>query len=476
MNKIKEKITFMLKKPELVFVIPAIIFGVISAIVMPQLIANDENMHFIRSYQLTELEVEHSCTIPVDIKERGFDAMYSEAGPDYSFSNKKIDQDNKIDTDCGTATSYNPLMHLPQSIGMAIAKVVWPTTGAMILLGRLMNVLFYSIGMYFIIRNAKIGKWLLVVIGLFPEMIHMSSSLSGDAVNNVIVLGFITYMFNLYTQTKKINKKQTIILFVLVILLATTKVPNLILLALIPFLPKKIIPEIRINKIKLSSFASKVIIVFAVGLVALGVLFSWSTLYNSPVIGDAHTANNPVIEKPIRFVKIVYNTYINPDNIFGGVSYSDWLIRGSVGSFSSFKYHLPFSVISMLFTLFLIVGLINNKKEYKLIKKTLKSLSLVATGTLVLIVLAITYALYTAWSIQANGIGPDAQFAVGLQGRYFTAFFLLLLPLMIMIRKYINVNIKEGITTGLLIFIVSLFALSVYILQTFSYIQAAGLY
>ena len=82
-------------------------------------------------------------------------------------------------------------MHLPQALGVFIAKITYPSTGNMVLFGRIVNILVYCAGIFFIIRASRMGKWVLVVIGLMPTLINTASSLSGDVMNNLIVLGFI---------------------------------------------------------------------------------------------------------------------------------------------------------------------------------------------------------------------------------------------------------------------------------------------
>ena len=458
-------------KPEYVFLVPALVFGTLSALLMPQLIVNDENMHFIRSYELSELEFGHSCTIPVEIKERGFFAIYAQKQPDYSFNAKSIDMNNQIATDCGTATSYNPLLHFPQTIGIIFAKLVWPSTGAMILFGRLANVLLFALALFFIIRKAKVGKWVIVVIGLLPMMLHMAGSLSGDTVNNIVIIGFISFLFNLFIQKTMMTKKQLIMLLGLSALLAVTKLPNLALLLLVLFLPGRVLPIITIRQWRIPKTLFRFIAAGICGVAAITVVLAWSTIYNAPVIGSSNI-DNPIIEAPYKLFPVLFNTYINPEIMFEGVSYSDWLMRGVVGSFASFEYYLPYSLVMMLIALILLVGFRRDDSEDKLMKPVLKKLTPVTLVSLGIIIVAITYGLYTAWALQPFGLGKDAQYALGLQGRYFTPLILLLIPLMIFLRRYVSVNVKPGATTGVIVFTVTSFTLAFYLMQTISYALA----
>ncbi len=336
MNKLSKKLKIFFMTPEYIFAVLALVFGLASAVLTPQLIGNDENMHFIRSYALTDFEIAHQCTLPKDIKDRGFYAIYAQDKPDYTFNTKPVDENRTIETDCGSASSYNPLLHLPPALGIEVAKVVWPSTGGMILLGRVFSVLAYVVGLFFIIRFAKVGKWLLVIIGLLPVMIHTSGTLTGDVVNNLIVLAFISYIFNLFVLKTVMTKRQLGTLFIFAELLAVTKPSNLPLLLPILFLPKRILPVIVLLNKRIPLFIVRMTFAVLSGLLAISVLFLWMKIQNTSALLDSASARNPMMENPLFFLEILFNTYINPDIIFGGVSYSDWLMRGMAGSFSSF--------------------------------------------------------------------------------------------------------------------------------------------
>lgn len=462
-NKIKQLFT----KPEYVFIVPALFFGLISTVFIPQLSANDENMHFIRSYELTEGEVGHKCHLPVDIKERAFYQIYAKK-PNFSFDKKKVDMSNKIITDCGTATVYNPMLHIPQVLGVSLAKIIHPSTGVMILFGRITNLLVYCIGLFVIIKYARVGKWMLVIIGLMPTLLHMASTLSGDVVNNVIILGFITYLFNLFTQKKQMTRHQLITLVMFSMFLATTKPTNAILLFPILFLPAKIIPQLVVKGRVIPKSLIRFGIAFSAGVIVALVMALWAFIYKDPTI-TATAAINPVAEKPYRIINILFNTFINPDVIVGGVVYGDWLLRSAVGSFSSFGYHLPFYLVVMTTVLVVIVGLVSNPNEEKIASKVEARMPLAMTSTWLIMVVGITYGLYVSWALKPDIIGPGAKYAYGLQGRYFMPFLMLLYPLFIRLRKYIKVDISNKYFCSFLILFFMCFMLAFYTVQTIYY-------
>ena len=170
-----------IKKPENVFISLSLFFGILSAITVPLLSVADEGHHYMRSYTLSQGRIESgkSCSLPKDILLKVKEAEAN----NFITSYKKLI--NKNDTEihkCSSATGYPPIMHLPQAIGIGIANTIHGSLGITILFGRLFNLIFYSIALYFIIKWVRIGKWAFVATGLFPLMIHLSASLSQEIV------------------------------------------------------------------------------------------------------------------------------------------------------------------------------------------------------------------------------------------------------------------------------------------------------
>ncbi len=65
-------------------------------------------------------------------------------------------------------------MALAMKLGMLMG-LSWPLV---LLMTRLANLLMYTLLMYLAIRKAPVGRWLLLLIGLFPQNIFMAATLS----------------------------------------------------------------------------------------------------------------------------------------------------------------------------------------------------------------------------------------------------------------------------------------------------------
>ena len=446
-----------IKKPENVFISLSLFFGVLSAILVPQLSVSDENMHYLRAYGISQGRVESGsrCTLPKDVAKRAGSVYEGNFSSDYS---KPIDRSSLNIDKCSSASGYPPIMHLPQAIGIGIASLFNGSTGLTILFGRIANALFYSIAIYFIIKWVRVGKWAFVAIGLIPLMVHMASSLSSDCVTNVAVFTITALIINLFTQKDKISNKQIETLLFIGMVLTLTKSINALLLFPLIFLPKHLFSPNKNKKIPFN--IQKWIILTSIGAIAIVSILIWQKIYGQPLLTTG-AAHNPLHSNPLKFIAILFNTYISPT-----IGYADVVLRGSVGDFSSFKYHLPLFILIPLFSLLFLSLLHYNKKDQELLGEQTGKLAVYNLATIGLFICAVSYAMYTAWALLPFRFGEGAYYADGVQGRYFTATAVMLVPVGLWLQKYINVRTKNEKVFNLIMFFGLALILSFYIFET----------
>jgi uncharacterized membrane protein (DUF373 family) len=170
-------------------------------------------------------------------------------------------------------------------------------------------------------------------------MVHTAASLSADVITNVVAIGLLAIIFNLFIQKTKITKTQIYLLIGMSILVGLTKSTNLILLLMLLFLPDvRFSTKYNVKKIPVN--IQRIMLLAGVGLFSIISIFVWSKLYGtSPV--DL-TAKSPLTDNPFYFLTILENTFIDPF-----IGYNDIVFRGTIGEFSSFKYHLPtFAIVT----------------------------------------------------------------------------------------------------------------------------------
>ena len=446
-----------IKKPENVFISLSLFFGVLSAILVPQLSVSDENMHYLRAYGISQGRVESGsrCTLPKDVAKRAGSVYEGNFSSDYS---KPIDRSSLNIDKCSSASGYPPIMHLPQAIGIGIANAIHGSLGITILFGRLFNLIFYSIALYFIIKWVRVGKWAFVATGLFPLMIHLSASLSGDCMANIAIFTAVATISNLFSQKHPMTRRQQLLIVFIFCFSILTKSVSILLLFPLIFLPKHLFSPNKNKKIPFN-IQKWSLLIFASILAGL-CLILWLQIYTQPLLTTG-AAHNPLHSNPLKFIAILFNTYISPT-----IGYTDVVLRGSVGDFSSFKYHLPLFILIPLFSLLFLSLLHYNKKDQELLGEQTGKLAVYNLATIGMFVCAVSYAMYTAWALLPFRFGEGAYYADGVQGRYFTATAVMLVPVGLWLQKYINVRTKNEKVFNLIMFFGLALILSFYIFET----------
>ena len=266
--------------------------------------------------------------------------------------------------------------------------------------------LAYILGIYFLIRYFKYGKTALMFISLLPIMVQQASSLSYDVMNYLevmLALGFITNL----AYSKRFTNRNFIQVIGLAILLLATKPNNVLLLGLIPFVPLEfegVLAFLNRPVQAIKTFISKYKVVFYL-LFVVGVVVVLQFLMKNQG-GLRH------------YGEVLRNTLFNPelnDNLNGILS------LGMFGYLGNLTLQMPLWLIFIDIVVLAILFL-SSKKDF--FTKDFAN----ASWILFLIeVLAAVTVMYMQWTPVV--LGQGANISVGAQGRYFTPFIILLLPL-----------------------------------------------
>lgn len=302
--------------------------------------------------------------------------------------------------------SLKTISFIPQLIGMTIGSWISPTVGMIIYMGRIFNALAYILGLYFLIRYFKYGKTALMFISLLPIMVQQASSLSYDVMNYLEVMLAIGFITNL-AYSKRFTNRNFVQVIGLAILLLATKPNNILVLGLIPFVPFKFEGDLAfLNRPMqgVKAFISKFKVVFYL-LLIVGVVVVLQFLMKNQ--GGLH-----------HYGDVLRNTLFNPelnDNLNGILS------LGMFGYLGNLTLQMPlwliFIDIAILTLLFL-----SSKKDF-----FTKDFANASWILFLLEILAAITVMYMQWTPLV--LGKGANISVGSQGRYFTPFIILLLPL-----------------------------------------------
>ena len=333
--------------------------------------------------------------------------------------------------------SLKTISFIPQLIGMTIGSWISPTVGMIIYMGRIFNALAYILGLYFLIRYFKYGKTALMFISLLPIMVQQASSLSYDVMNYLevmLALGFITNL----AYSKRFTNRNFVQVIGLGVLLLATKPNNILVLGLIPFISFELeglftVLNRPFNIVRNIIFRYKYVFYL---LLLLTIVFVLQFLMRNE--GGL-----------VHYIHVLLNTLVNAKQ---NGDLNSILTIGIFGFLGNFTLQLPlwliFVDVAVLFLIFLAEKKDFFSKDFSILAALLFPIQVIATVTV----------MYLQWTPIVLGHG--ASISVGSQGRYFTPFLILFLPLVANLGNFEitqNKVLKISTITLLVNFLISIF-------------------
>ena len=414
------------KRIETMFLLFSVIIGPLYMISIPIGNVPDERNHFLRSY---EIATGHMTTQKRDDVSVGrympenldkiFNDVYNTKYSD-EISNIKIHiNSKKAFFKFGNTALYSPVSYIPQALGVLLGTVLNLPVLIIAYLGRIFNYLVYVLIMYFTIKNIPILKRTIFMLAFMPIMMQEAISLSPDALVNATSFAFIAYIiYSIYNKNKKITKKESILIIIMTIILALSKIVYLPLVLLLFLIPKT-----RFNNKK-----NKLLFTFILLILAAGLNLSWLSISSKYLIEYNPGVNSLeqvkyILYNPIRYCFIIFNTF-NLEIII--------LLSTFVGSHLEWL-SVYLSQPLMFIYLFIIIYYAFNENQDSKIKIVEKLVFLLVA---IIIVLLTCTSLYVQWTNVGNLI------INGLQGRYFIPISLIFVLLMnsksVIFKKQIN--------------------------------------
>jgi len=408
--------------PAFFFAFAAILLGCVYYCVRPPMQSPDEFNHFLRAYQISEGEFlpekkdkRVGGEMPVCLKD--FMVLYRASSnvEGYKIDSKEIFAGFKTEfstkerefMDFPNTSYYSPVSYLPQAVSLFVLRQLHVSVGLLYHGSRLFTFLVWVLSMFFVIRLIPIYKWLFTFLLLLPMSLYIGVSYSADTVTNIFSLLLIAFILKIAFQDLKIKVSHLLILALLAILLAFTKI---IYIALLPML--FIIPNQNFN-----SKRYKYIAIAQISLVAIVVAMLWSNVimqyylpfaeYNedfrvhTTLHHEAHYYSQKahILSHKIHFLQVLYTSVVH-DPVF--------YLRSYVGHFGTYlDFALPHWLVLATFVIIAFLALTEHTKV---------NLSF-STKMILLFTALLTYTLlilsqYLTWNaVASNYTGP-------LQGRY----------------------------------------------------------
>ena len=306
-------------RPEMVFVVLALVFGMTIACVTAPFQAPDEAAHFWRAYHVSQGNLMTSREghnvggqIPRKVTHIHDSYNYLMGFPDVRVDmdlwtedwNKPFNAQDKIFFDFFMPALYAPIVYVPQAIGIAAARACGASALQMMYAGRLSALLCWIIMVAAAIRIVPLFKWVFVLVALLPRNISLAASLSADGPTNAIVLLLTALILHAVFSTSSLGKGQLFGICLLCVLLSLAKQVYLPLAGLV-----LLIPSVQFGGGKRKGL-------FCGGVLAASVLATglWSLLvrdFYTPTNG----ANAPeqlsfLIKQPWVFFVIAFKTFL----------------------------------------------------------------------------------------------------------------------------------------------------------------------
>lgn len=277
-------------KVEKVFVVMILIFGIISTFITFPLANGDEGFHLSKSYSM------FSSNMPESMSQDTVRGLELHAvGILGNMSEFDVNQFNtvKLPEVVNDGISFNipidsnillqlDIAHLPPAIGVLIGRLIYPSYGVMLYCARLVNLMFFVIALYFIIKASKIRKWPLLMLFSVPFIQKMASA-SYDVFAYVAIAAFAVNILALgkMKSANEIDIKKVIYTLFTIILVLFSKNNYLFALFAFLFLPMFWQPILNVYlRQKRPTKIGILLAILIVGILALFVLNRVFGLYN----------------------------------------------------------------------------------------------------------------------------------------------------------------------------------------------------
>lgn len=446
----------LLLKPEIIFVIFSAIICLVTSLVIPPLSHSDPGYHISKSYLMfsdRSETPEELRVIPPDVKRSIIEKNDLLKKPlkisdgvalninksvkvwRYDFKGGLMVVNEKVGiTDLG---------HLPQAIGILLARTLLggSSYNQIYYTGVFFNWLVSTALIFLSIKFVRKFKWAFFVIATIPTITFLSCGLGYDAMTNAICLLFFSIIINLYIQKQAVSRYQLLALTSVCVGAVLTKRTNVLLLLFIPLVPSAVYKDMlpfRYIRESISGLSKKTkhiilsvtgVVVLCVGVLILGKFATkLGAEFNTSPLGGIY-----------EMIKVLFNSIFRND--LAQLHNPNWQRSGPDGVLRAaftYKVQMPFWAIFLYVISILGVFIKSAEETPRKIIKRIATVSIVIFAVVTLAVWLGMMSMYIDFT-RVSGVID------GVQGRYFSAYIILLLPIVIYFAHLSNTKI--GIST-----------------------------
>lgn len=198
MEKWKRSLLIIIRKPELIFLLGGVVFGLLFMILTPPFAVPDESGHLHRAVEVSngvlynyKKHVAVSETDKIFYNTSEFTSAFKDVGKCFHFQ-----------------SGYSPVMYFAAAVGVKTGYL-FKNAFMMFYLARLFNFFVWLVLIYAAISLTPVFKWHFCIFALLPMNIFEGMSVSADSFVNGFCLLFFAYMFKLiFENYNKLSNRQ----------------------------------------------------------------------------------------------------------------------------------------------------------------------------------------------------------------------------------------------------------------------------
>ena len=349
-------------------IITACTFGIIFTFTTNFNHAVDEKKHFMSALNVSFLNFDYLENPITDKKIEELPQLSKFTTIDeFQKNDYEPEVTNEVDKEDtpSTPANYNVITYIFPALGIAIARILNGSIIDMYILGRIMNLVLYTVLVYIAFKILPFKKNIFYVIAFMPYMLLLASSYSVDGLCLGTIYIFTAYCFKLFKECETITLKQFLIFLALFLIMLIGKGTGYMLLAILVFL-LPLSKTIKKNKKYLPQIITAVII-FVIIATAF-IIYLKNTKINSDGDSRGQGTINAVEQLNMVLTHPIYDVKIALEHIKRTLLNFNWLAELYQGTFFDGNEHSGnVFLVMMLFVLF--VALTEDDINFKIKQK-----------------------------------------------------------------------------------------------------------
>lgn len=432
-------VIYVSKNIEKNIIITACTFGIIFTFTTNFNHAIDEKKHFMSALNVSFLNFDYANNPITDkaIEQLPQLTKFTQID-DFLKDNYKADVTDEVNIEDtpSTPATYNVVTYIFSATGIAIARILNGSIIDMYIMGRIMNLVLYTILVYIAIEILPYKRNIFYIIAFMPYMLLLATSYSIDGICLGTLYIFTSYCMKLQKEYSEISLKQFFILAVLFAIMLVGKGLGYMLICVLVFM-LPLYNTIKKNKKYLPQIITAGIIIMILAIIFVIYLKNTRVTPDGDVRGgeqiNGEEQLNMILTHPIYDVKIAV------EHIRRTLLNFEWLTNLHQNTFFTKKYNSGTFLIMLLFILY--VSITEDDFNFSIKNKIILLLAFMLGFGMTS---AVLYLAFTP---------VGAIYVAGYQARYIFPILPLLLCCIsnnkIKCEKSENRNMKIAIGTGM---------------------------